>query len=106
MPGVPPSPNPARPLPARPARAARQRCEIAHARQSSDPLPEVGGPRRQHKTVKLERIPVGPRPIVAKVARVVDEATNLALTLEAMSDLGERVLADVPCEKSERPTRF
>ena len=59
----------------------------------------------QRKTVELERPPATPRPLVAKVARVIDEGTNLAFDrFEAQSDLGERVLADVPCEKSERPT--
>lgn len=69
------------------------------------PYRKPAGRDRQHKTVKLERIQSAPRPVVAKVARVVDEATNLAFDrFEAMSDLGERILADVPCEKSERPT--
>ena len=57
------------------------------------------------KTVKLERTRTVPPPAVVKIARVVDDATGTAFDrFEAQSDLGDRVLADVPCEKSERPT--
>ncbi|MCG5249063.1 DUF927 domain-containing protein [Methylorubrum extorquens] len=57
----------------------------------------------QHKTVKLERTRTVPPPVVVKIARVVDEATGLAFDrFAATSDLGDPVLADVPCEKSEK----
>lgn len=59
----------------------------------------------QRKTVKLERTSAVPPPAVVKIARVVDEATGHAFDrFAATSDLGDPVIADVPCEKSERPT--
>ena len=57
----------------------------------------------QRKTVKLERTSTVPPPAVVKIARVVDEATGFAFDrFAATSDLGDPVLADVPCEKSEK----
>ncbi len=54
----------------------------------------------KHKTVS--RLQNATPPPVVKVARVFDEATNFAFDrFAAQSDLGERVIADVPCEKSE-----
>ncbi|TXM97521.1 DUF927 domain-containing protein [Methylobacterium sp. WL64] len=67
-------------------------------------------PQRAKKRPRLETLrpdwrTVPRRPAVIKTERVVDEATNLAFDrFEATSDLGELVLADVPCEKSEKPS--
>lgn len=64
-------------------------------------------PLSQDKTLQLEPRRGAPRPAVVKIARVVDEATNLAFDrFEATSDLGEPVLADVPCEESEKPGKI
>ncbi len=67
-------------------------------------------PPRTKKTAQVETLrpdwrKAPRRPAVIKTERVVDEATDLAFDrFEATSDLGEPVLADVPCEKSEKPS--
>lgn len=60
-----------------------------------------GAPRRN--TVKPNRPRTISRPAVVKIARVVDEATGFAFDrFAAESNFGDRVVADVPCEKSEK----
>ena len=63
-------------------------------------------PKLKLGRIKLEARKSAPPPAVIKAARVFDELTGTAFDrFEAMSDLGQPVLADVPCEDSESPPK-
>lgn len=69
-------------------------------------VPYKAPPRLKLKRIKIEARTNTPPPAVIKTARVFDEATGTAFDrFEALSDLGQQVQADVPCEDSESPQK-